>query len=99
LASRLTPPANSRRSICRLSPSRCSGAGTFALAYDVKEVTDLRANSASAPTNQTPYRKAFLTPRGRFAWAHDFEPDRSIAATFQALPGASFVVNGAAAGA
>ena len=37
-----------------------------------------------------------LTLRGRFAWAHDFDPDRSIAATFQALPGASFVVNGAA---
>jgi uncharacterized protein with beta-barrel porin domain len=30
------------------------------------------------------------------AWAHDFNPDRSIAATFQTLPGASFVVNGAA---
>ena len=29
-------------------------------------------------------------------WAHDYDPDRSIAATFQALPGASFVVNGAA---
>jgi Autotransporter beta-domain len=37
-----------------------------------------------------------LTLRGRFAWAHDYNPDRSIAATFQALPGASFVVNGAA---
>jgi Autotransporter beta-domain len=37
-----------------------------------------------------------ITLRGRFAWAHDFDPDRSIAATFQTLPGASFVVNGAA---
>jgi uncharacterized protein with beta-barrel porin domain len=34
--------------------------------------------------------------RGRFAWAHDFDPDRSIAATFQTLPGSSLVVNGAA---
>jgi len=34
--------------------------------------------------------------RGRLAWAHDFNPDSSVAATFQALPGASFVVNGAA---
>jgi uncharacterized protein with beta-barrel porin domain len=34
--------------------------------------------------------------RGRLAWARDFDPVRSIAATFQALPGASFVVNGAA---
>jgi uncharacterized protein with beta-barrel porin domain len=30
------------------------------------------------------------------AWAHDFDPDRSIAATFQTLPGASFVANSAA---
>jgi hypothetical protein len=33
------------------------------------------------------------------AWpgaAHDFNTDRNIAATFQTLPGASFVVNGAA---
>ncbi|CAN7763434.1 autotransporter outer membrane beta-barrel domain-containing protein [Bradyrhizobium sp. LjRoot220] len=36
-----------------------------------------------------------FTLRGRAAWAHDFNPDRAIAATFQTLPGASFVVNGA----
>jgi uncharacterized protein with beta-barrel porin domain len=34
--------------------------------------------------------------RGRFAWAHDFNPDRTVSATFQMLPAASFVVNGAA---
>ena len=37
-----------------------------------------------------------FTLRGRAAWAHDFNTDRSIGATFQTLPGASFVVNGAA---
>jgi uncharacterized protein with beta-barrel porin domain len=37
-----------------------------------------------------------LTLRGRLAWAHDYDPDRAIGATFQTLPGASFVVNGAA---
>jgi uncharacterized protein with beta-barrel porin domain len=37
-----------------------------------------------------------LTLRGRFAWAHDCNPNRAITPTFQALPGASFVVNGAA---
>jgi len=36
-----------------------------------------------------------FTLRGRAAWAHDFNPDRSITPTFQTLPGASFVVNGA----
>lgn len=37
-----------------------------------------------------------LTLGGRLAWAHDFNPSRNIGATFQALPGASFVVDGAA---
>ena len=37
-----------------------------------------------------------FTLRGRAAWAHDFNTDRFIGATFQTLPGASFVVNGAA---
>ena len=36
-----------------------------------------------------------LDDRCRAAWAHDFNPDRAVGATFQALPGASFVVNGA----
>jgi uncharacterized protein with beta-barrel porin domain len=39
---------------------------------------------------------AILTLRGRFAWAHDFDTDRDISAVFQTLPGASFVINGAA---
>ena len=37
-----------------------------------------------------------FTLRGRAAWAHNFNTDRTIGATFQTLPGASFVVNGAA---
>jgi uncharacterized protein with beta-barrel porin domain len=37
-----------------------------------------------------------FTLRGRFARAHDFNPDRNITATFQTLPGACFVVNGPA---
>ena len=37
-----------------------------------------------------------LTLRGRFAWAHDFNTDRNVSGVFQTLPGASFVVNGAA---
>ena len=37
-----------------------------------------------------------LILRGRAAWAHDFNTNRVVGATFQTLPGASFVVNGAA---
>ena len=39
---------------------------------------------------------AILTLRGRAAWAHDYNSDRNIAATFQTLLGASIAVNGAA---
>ncbi len=33
--------------------------------------------------------------RARVAWAHDWISDPSLAAVFQTLPGASFIVNGA----
>ncbi|MGC2775407.1 MAG: autotransporter domain-containing protein, partial [Bradyrhizobium sp.] len=33
--------------------------------------------------------------RGRAAWAHDYNRDASVSATFQTLPGASFVTTGA----
>jgi len=36
-----------------------------------------------------------FTLRGRVAWAHDYNADRNVGVTFQTLPGASFVVNGA----
>jgi outer membrane autotransporter protein len=38
---------------------------------------------------------AVLALRGRAAWAHDWVSDPTLVATFQALPGASFIVNGA----
>jgi uncharacterized protein with beta-barrel porin domain len=40
-------------------------------------------------------RNAVLSLRGRLAWAHDWVSDPTLAALFQTLPGASFVVNGA----
>jgi uncharacterized protein with beta-barrel porin domain len=36
-----------------------------------------------------------LSLRARAAWAHDWVSNPSLAAVFQALPGASFTVNGA----
>jgi autotransporter-associated beta strand protein len=73
-----------------------SGAGTFALAYGAKDVTDTRSELGFRTDKSFAVQDGILTLRTRFAWAYDFDPDRSIAATFQALPGASFVVNGAA---
>jgi autotransporter-associated beta strand protein len=73
-----------------------SGASTFALAYGARDVTDSRSEFGIRTDKSFAMQDAILTLRGRFAWAHDYNPDRSIGATFQALPGASFVVNGAA---
>jgi uncharacterized protein with beta-barrel porin domain len=72
-----------------------SGANTFALAYGSKSVTASRSELGIRTDKSFAMQDAILTLRSRFAWAHDFNPDRNIAATFQTLPGASFVVNGA----
>jgi autotransporter-associated beta strand protein len=76
--------------------SAVSGVNTFALAYNAKSVTDTRSELGLRTDKSFAMPDSVLTLRGRVAWAHDFDPDRSIAATFQALPGASFTVNGAA---
>jgi len=73
-----------------------SGSGAFALAYGAKSVTDGRSELGLRTDKAFAVADGIVTLRGRLAWAHDFDPDRAIAATFQALPGASFVVNGAA---
>jgi autotransporter-associated beta strand protein len=73
-----------------------SGATTFALAYAGKSVTSMRTELGLRSDKSFVLTDAILTLRGRAAWAHDYNPDRNVAATFQALPGASFVVNGAA---
>ena len=73
-----------------------TGASTFALAYAAKSVTDTSSELGIRTDKSLALSNGVLTLRSRFAWAHDFNPDRSVASTFQALPGASFVVNGAA---
>jgi autotransporter-associated beta strand protein len=73
-----------------------SGANTFAQAYASKSVTASRSELGIRSDKSFAMQNAILTLRGRLAWAHDFNPDRSIGATFRTLPGASFVVNGAA---
>jgi uncharacterized protein with beta-barrel porin domain len=76
--------------------SMVSGASTFALSYRSKGVTDTRSELGIRTDRSYAMQDSILTLRARLAWAHDFNPDRSIGATFQALPGASFTVNGAA---
>jgi len=72
------------------------GVSTFALKYTGKTVTSLRTEFGLRSDKSFAVDDAVLTLRGRAAWAHDFNIDRSTAATFQTLPGAAFTVNGAA---
>jgi autotransporter-associated beta strand protein len=73
-----------------------AGANTFALTYASKSATDTRSELGLRSDKSFAVENGIFTLRGRAAWAHDFNTDRSIGATFQTLPGASFVVNGAA---
>jgi len=73
-----------------------SGANTFALSYAAKDVTASRTELGLRTDKSIAMQNAILTLRGRAAWAHDFNTDRNVTALFQTLPGASFVVNGAA---
>jgi autotransporter-associated beta strand protein len=71
------------------------GANTFALSYDAKNVTATRSELGLRSDKSYAMSNGILTLRGRAAWAHDFNSDRSAVATFQTLPGATFTVNGA----
>ncbi|MGJ5087008.1 MULTISPECIES: autotransporter domain-containing protein [unclassified Bradyrhizobium] len=72
-----------------------AGASVFALSYSAKRVTDYRTEIGLRTGLSLGDKDGVLNWRGRIAWAHDFNPDRSVAATFQSLPGASFTVSGA----
>ncbi|PAY05570.1 autotransporter [Bradyrhizobium sp. UFLA03-84] len=73
-----------------------SGLPNFVLNYAGKSVTDPRSELGLRTDKSFAVQDGILTLRTRFAWAHDYNPNRLAAATFQALPGTSFVVNGAA---
>lgn len=72
-----------------------SGSRVFALAYGAKLATDTRFELGLRTDQSLAVPNGVLTLRGRVAWARDLNPDRSFAATFQSLPGASFAVQGA----
>ena len=72
-----------------------NGGGLFALNYAAQTTTDTRTEIGLRGDKSFAVEGGVLTLRSRLAWAHDFDPDRAVTAIFQALPGASFVVNGA----
>ena len=68
----------------------------FALAFNGRDATDTRSElGARFDRVLAVYSNAVLALRGRVAWAHDWVSDPTLAPLFQALPGASFIVNGA----
>ena len=71
--------------------------GGFALAYNARSATDTRSELGARFDRVVAFNPtALLALRGRLAWAHDWVSDPALAPVFQALPGASFIVNGAA---
>src|ERR1700709_2777332 len=71
--------------------------GGFALAYNSRTGTDTRSELGARFDRLLAINpNAVLTLRARLAWAHDWVSDPTLGAVFQALPGASFIVNGAA---
>jgi uncharacterized protein with beta-barrel porin domain len=77
------------------SETTVSSAGSFALAYAAHGIASPRTELGLRSDRSFAVSDALLTLRGRAAWAHDYNTERSASATFQSLPGASFVVNGA----
>ena len=68
----------------------------FALAFGSRDATDTRSElGARFDRVLAVYSNAVLALRGRVAWAHDWVSDPTLTPLFQALPGASFIVNGA----
>jgi uncharacterized protein with beta-barrel porin domain len=70
--------------------------GGFALGFNSRNATDTRSELGGRFDRLLLLNpEAAFTLRTRVAWAHDWISDPSLAAAFQTLPGASFVVNGA----
>ncbi len=78
------------------SESDLTGGG-FGLSYAGMSATDTRSELGARFDDLTAFNGMPLLWRGRLAWAHDWVANPALSAAFQALPGTSFVVNGAPA--
>jgi outer membrane autotransporter protein len=76
------------------SETDLSGGG-FGLTYNAMNATDTRSELGVRFTDRTAIDAMPLILRARLAWAHDWVDNPALNAAFQALPGSSFVVNGA----
>jgi outer membrane autotransporter protein len=77
------------------SETDLTGAG-FGLSYNAATAIDTRSELGARLDDLTSVNAVPLRLRASAAWAHDWMSNSSLMPTFQALPGAGFIVNGAA---
>ena len=88
-------PRSRRRASTRPAETDTIANG-FGLAFASRDATDTRSElGARFDRVLAVYSNAVFALRGRVAWAHDWVSDATLLPVFQALPGASFIVNGA----
>jgi uncharacterized protein with beta-barrel porin domain len=76
------------------SETDLSGGG-FGLSYSAMNGTDTRSEVGSRFDDLAAIANMPLLLRAKVAWAHDWTSNPALSASFEALPGASFTVNGA----
>lgn len=69
--------------------------GGFGLSYAAQNATDTRSELGARFDSLQVINNMPLVWRARLAWAHDWVSSPTLTATFETLPGANFVVNGA----
>jgi uncharacterized protein with beta-barrel porin domain len=70
--------------------------GGLGLSFNSQNATDTRSELGARFDALTAWGAMPVQLRARIAWAHDWVSNTALDAAFQALPGTSFVVNGAA---
>jgi uncharacterized protein with beta-barrel porin domain len=76
------------------SETDASGGG-FGLSYAAQNSTDTRSELGARFDTPLSVGSMPLVFQGRLAWAHDWVSNPALTAAFEALPGSSFIVNGA----
>lgn len=71
-------------------------ANRLASGDSTNSVTDMSSELGFRTDKSFALQSGTLTFRGRFAWVHDFNPNRSTLAMLQMPPGPGFALNGAA---
>ena len=87
-------PRITLRSITRTRSHWASN--TFALSYASRDITSARTELGLRADKSFALQTALVTLRGRAAWAHYFDDNRALTASFQTLAAPAFVVTGAA---